>query len=358
MVTPASKITRVAHGRRLESPLPLLSTSAQLMLISVPRVGTQVSRLPGRASSITPGTGGSNIQNQYRVLPAKFAAQVNHLSYASAEQRENTSLPTWKTSGVDALSSDSISSTFLHTPTLPLALPNGEPPAQGGDTDPGKQLSALDESHELARTKSLPAGAPEGCAGASICPNDALRQTSTSMVYPSITPSIVEGASGESSPTDIQRGPMVSTGGISTHESDVMGDDPQPVLKLRGLPAEEFEGNVLKLKDRLLRKGAEPTAVGVCTRIFSEGISIAALEVSMTREESKAHGVVGKRYRMLLEKRAELGGTKNRCRLCSGSVEYKNHRDALRHLLKDHFGMGYECKYNWYVGVLTWEIDD
>lgn len=140
---------------------------------------------------------------------------------------------------------------------------------------------------------------------------------------------------------------MELAGGISTHEMDVMDGGPQLIVKLRGLPAEEFEGSVLKLKERLLRKGAEPTAVGVCTRIFSEGISIAALEVSMTREESKEHGVVGKRYRMLLEKRAE----KNRCRLCSREdyVEYKNHRDALRHLLKDHFGMGYECKYNWYV---------
>jgi hypothetical protein len=130
---------------------------------------------------------------------------------------------------------------------------------------------------------------------------------------------------------------------------DVADDNPQPIAKPRGLPAEEFEEDMVKLEERLLQNGAEPTAVDVCTRIFREGISIAALEVSMTREESMEHGVVGKRYRMLLEKRTESGGTKNRCRLC-GRVEYKHHRDALRHLLKDHFGMGYECKYNWYVG--------
>lgn len=259
-------------------------TSATFNADIRPLVDPRVAGVLGKAPSMASVIGGSNIQDQHGLLPETAAARVNNYSSASTEQRENASRPTWKTSGADILSNDSISPTLIPTPISLLALSDGRAP----------------------------------------------------QIY---------------SPTDIPGEAIPSTGSTSTHEREVIGGDPQPIVQLRGLPAEEFEDDVSKLEERLLQKGAEPSAVGVCAKIFSKGISIAALEVPMTRKESIEHGVVGKRYRMLLEKRTESGGTKNRCRLCSqqGLVEYKNHRDALRHLLKDHFGMGYECEYNWYV---------
>jgi len=331
-----------------------------------------MSELAGRAPPVAPVIEDSNIQNRYSVVPVMVAPRVNYPSYTSAEQHESAVLPTWTTSGVDILPNDPISSMLLHAPISPFALPNDQPPVQNGDTNFRKQISALVNYNELARTTNIPVArtylAPER-ANAPIRPNEAPRQTNGSTMSLLVVPNIVEGASdgsltgssefalarkyarGAPRPTDIPRGPMAPSGGTSTNAVDMTESGPHPVMNLRGLPAEAFEGDVLKLNERLLRKGADPTAVGVCTRIFSEGISIAALEVPMTREESEEHGVIGKRYRMLLKRSTESGGIKNRCRLCSkeGCIEYKNHRDALRHLLKDHFGMGYECKYNWYV---------
>lgn len=323
-----------------------------------------MSGLPGRAPSVAPEIGGSNIQNHYSVIPAKVAGQVDSHSYALTEQRENASLPTWETPGVTIPSDGPISSMFLHAPVSSLALFD-QPLAQESDTDFGKKTSALVESHELARTTNVPVARDHSAQRRT----DAPIQTSISMVSPVVTRNLVECASdeavmgepesefaceyerGASGPAHIPGEPMMSSGDISAHAVDMMGNDPHPMARPRGLPAEEFEGDILKLKGRLLREGAEPAAVGVCTKIFGEGISIAALEVSMTRKESEEHGVIGKRYRMLLERRTELGAIENRCRLCGrkGSFKYKNHRDTLRHLLKDHFGMGYECNYNWYV---------
>jgi len=328
--------------------------------------------LPGRASPVAPMIEDSNIQNRYSIVPVKMAARVNYPSYASTGQHESAVLPTWKTSRVGILSNDPISPMLLHAPISPFALSNGRPPVQDGNTSFGRQISALVVYNELARTTNVPVARnylPRGRVNAPIRPNEAPRQTTGSTMPPLVAPNIVEGASdgsltgssefelarkyerGVPRPTSIPGSLMAPSGGTSTNVVDMTDNDPHPVMKPRGIPAEAFEGDILKLKERLLRKGAEPTAVGVCTRIFSEGISIAALEGPMTREESEEHGVIGKRYRMLLKRSMESGGIKNRCRLCSekGSVEYKNHRDALRHLLKDHFGMGYECKHNWYV---------
>jgi hypothetical protein len=315
-----------------------------------------------RAPFTTPIIRGPNIQDWYSVFPAKVAAQVNNRSYAPTEECEDVPPHAWKTSGVDILSDDPGSSMSPSAPISLHALSSGLTPAQGGDIVHEKENNALAKSHELARTTCVPVARnhlAQGRVDAPTCPHDVLKQTDAFIASPSIIPTVVEGSSDGShftcgyerhvsGLTDIPVGPMVSTGDSSPHAIDTTGNDAHLTVRLRGLPAEDFEGSVLKLKGRLLRKGAEPAAVDICIGIFSEEISIAALEKSMTREESEEHGVVGKRYRMLLEKRTESGAIKNRCRLC-GEVEYKNHRDALRHLLKGHFGMGYKCTYNWYV---------
>ena len=106
------------------------------------------------------------------------------------------------------------------------------------------------------------------------------------------------------------------------------------------------EDNLTRLKDRLLENGADVEAVKLCDEIFKDGISKEALQKRLTREQCrKLHLRDGKQFQRLLEKVEVTGGTKNRCRLCPGNdaVLYKNHRDALRHFHKGHFGLWFEC---------------
>lgn len=103
--------------------------------------------------------------------------------------------------------------------------------------------------------------------------------------------------------------------------------------------------DVLNMEQRLLAEGVERTVVERCIEIFKQGVTIDALETQMTVGESKRYGAVGKRFRQLLEM---VGGegmrTRHLCRLCKNK-EYRNHRDALRHLLETHFCIGYTCEW-------------
>lgn len=103
--------------------------------------------------------------------------------------------------------------------------------------------------------------------------------------------------------------------------------------------------DVLNMEQRLLAEGVERTVVERCIEIFKQGVTIGALETQMTTEECKRYGAVGKRFRQLLEM---VGGegmrTRHLCRLCKNK-EYRNHRDALRHLLETHFHIGYTCEW-------------
>lgn len=102
---------------------------------------------------------------------------------------------------------------------------------------------------------------------------------------------------------------------------------------------------VLNMERRLLAEGVERTVVELCIEIFKQGVTIDALEAHMTPEESERYGAVGKRFRLLLDMVGEEGmRTRHWCRLCK-KKEYKNHRDALRHLLKTHFRIGYTCEW-------------
>jgi hypothetical protein len=106
------------------------------------------------------------------------------------------------------------------------------------------------------------------------------------------------------------------------------------------------EVNITKVKDRLIEHGADAEAVTLCDEVFKEGVTKEALEKRLTRDQCRRLCIRdGKRFQILLEKVDVMGGTKNRCRLCSGkgAMVYKNHRDALRHFFKDHFGLWFEC---------------
>ena len=108
------------------------------------------------------------------------------------------------------------------------------------------------------------------------------------------------------------------------------------------------EDNVTRLKARLIDGGANKEAVDLCDEVFKDGVSRKALERRLTHSQCRKHGLRdGKNFQVFLEKVEVMGGTRHRCRLCprNDAMEYKNPRDALRHFLKGHFGLPFECMY-------------
>ena len=145
-----------------------------------------------------------------------------------------------------------------------------------------------------------------------------------------------------STDVEMDEGQIVDTANEDSDLGIVISASRGPVL-----PA-EFEGDVAKLKARLLAKGANEQAVELCDIVFKIGVTIEALEERMTREQCEELGVRdGKKFRLFLELVRGANGRvtgRHRCCLCSPGREYKNHRDALRHLLKDHFGLSFRCE--------------
>ncbi len=152
---------------------------------------------------------------------------------------------------------------------------------------------------------------------------------------------------------DMDEGQMADIANEDGEPRTMIGASCDPVLPM------EYEGEVAKLKARLLAKGANEQAVELCDAIFRNGVTIEALEERMTREQSEGLGVRdGKQFRLFLKLVGGANGPmtgRHRCRLCSPGKEYKNHRDALRHLLKDHFGLSFKCK-RWLVSRMTSEL--
>ena len=108
----------------------------------------------------------------------------------------------------------------------------------------------------------------------------------------------------------------------------------------------DHEGDRTRLRAHLVENGADVEAMNVCDEIFKDGFNKEALQKRLTREQCRRlHLRDGKQFQRLLEKVEVTGGTKNRCRLCpgNGAMLYKNHRDALRHFHKEHFGLWFEC---------------
>ena len=98
--------------------------------------------------------------------------------------------------------------------------------------------------------------------------------------------------------------------------------------------------------ERCHADGGEESAIALLQVIFSGGISEKALIRKMTRKEAREHnrGVSTQIYRVFL-RNDNVG--RFHCRLCPvGSNEggWKNARDVLRHLKRDHLGLGDACK--------------
>ena len=152
-----------------------------------------------------------------------------------------------------------------------------------------------------------------------------------------------------STDVEMDEGQIVDITNEDTDSGIMIGAPRGPVLPT------EFEGDVVKLKARLLAKGANEQVVEQCDTVFKNGVTIEALEERMTREQCEELGVRdGKKFRLFLELVGGANGQmtgRHRCCLCSPGKEYRNHRDALRHLLKDHFGLGFKCE-RWLVPLM------
>ena len=119
-----------------------------------------------------------------------------------------------------------------------------------------------------------------------------------------------------------------------------------PVYRKTPRPAAEFTSDIRELQVRCLVDGGDTEAVDLLPSVFPQGISQEALLRPLTRTEARQYteGTSGQAYRMLL--RVD-GGNRFRCRLCAVNADesgWKHARDALRHLKRDHFGLGNVCE--------------
>jgi hypothetical protein len=119
------------------------------------------------------------------------------------------------------------------------------------------------------------------------------------------------------------------------------------------MPAVTYESDPLKLQDRLLRDGGDPDVVARIPMVFSAGVNLKALTRLRTAEEvaSQTFGKgPGPVYLVFLEVLPDRSGGYEQlrygCRLCSSwddGCSWKNQRDVLRHLRRQHFGVGDRC---------------
>lgn len=132
-------------------------------------------------------------------------------------------------------------------------------------------------------------------------------------------------------------------------------------------PAATFEPNIIALQDRLRKEGGDHDVIKLVERIFSNGVTLEALTRRQTREEAaqQVFGQGGGPVYLAFLETLPLNERENpalwarfRCRLCPNNVEalsWKHHRDVLRHLKRDHFGLGEMC-FQWYVSSLAYYL--
>ena len=118
-------------------------------------------------------------------------------------------------------------------------------------------------------------------------------------------------------------------------------------------PAADYTPNVESVQARCVADGGDPAAVRLLRTTFAGGISTNALIRRMTRDEAREynHGAPGQMFRAFLRVDKEK---RFRCRLCAVDADeggWKQARDALRHLKRDHFGLGTRCD-RWLVHIL------
>jgi len=122
-------------------------------------------------------------------------------------------------------------------------------------------------------------------------------------------------------------------------------------------PAATFEANVIQAQARCAGAGGDPAAIELLPAIFVEGITGKALTRPLTRSEAFEYhgGRTGQVYRVLLRVNEE--DKRFYCRLCAIGDDdggWKHAKDALRHLKRDHFGLGTQCDH-WSVFFSIYE---
>jgi len=141
----------------------------------------------------------------------------------------------------------------------------------------------------------------------------------------------------------------MNTSGVPTHN----GPSTSTLsLRLRGprSPPQTYEGDVVRLYNRLIDEGADiGTAMVLRFIIFADGVTIDALMAPIeTPEVVRAFGGATRMWGLLFETKETVTGKKKYgCLLCppENRREYGHNRDAVRHFNKDHFGFKFPCDY-------------
>jgi len=160
----------------------------------------------------------------------------------------------------------------------------------------------------------------------------------------------IAGASGEPTPLNQQIGPSRSN---KNNRRQLSKPYKRPTSAPRKTRPITYERSLVRLQQRCKRQGADEGAIGLLGKIFANGVSLEALTrlLTDTEAETKEFGIDnGKVYNALLEYLNEEEGVVPRyhCRLCHSEQTWKHHRDVLRHLRRDHFGLVDACE-QWYV---------
>ena len=126
---------------------------------------------------------------------------------------------------------------------------------------------------------------------------------------------------------------------VTPHKNDNL------VYRKASRPPAAYSPDVEAVVDGCRADGGEERAIALLPGIFSSEITEKALTRKMTREEARKHhnGASGQVYRMLL--RSDESG-RSHCRLCAVDANHngwRNAKDVLRHLKRDHFELVHVC---------------
>ena len=132
---------------------------------------------------------------------------------------------------------------------------------------------------------------------------------------------------------------------------------PKPYQRLTPAPRKTrpvtHEGNPIRLQQRCRRQGADEGAIELLGKVFTNEVTLEALTRRLTDAEVETNefGVeTGRVYIAFLKAISdeECVEAFYVCRLCHSEQIWRHHRDALRHLRRNHFGLADVCD-QWYV---------
>jgi len=117
----------------------------------------------------------------------------------------------------------------------------------------------------------------------------------------------------------------------------------------RLIPDTPHDAAISSVSKKLRDTEAEPAAIEyLCNGVFPNGIiTLEALREPITQTDATQFQVEegNQKYRGLLSREREVFN----CRLCpeDNKLDFKDPEEALHHMTKDHFDMGYSCPCGW-----------